>query len=78
MEYTAKFKKAYMADAFADGLPAWSPKITNIKHKRRTGTVVFEAPAELYMDLAESVGYHGSPPQGPVATLNGHPTPRSY
>jgi len=29
-------------------------------------------------DLAEFIGYHGSPPCGPVATLDGRRTPRSY
>ena len=33
---------------------------------------------ERWHDRAEMVGYYGSPPEGPVATLNGIRTPRSY
>ena len=33
---------------------------------------------ERWYDRAEMVGYYGSPPEGPVATLNGRRTPRSY
>jgi len=32
----------------------------------------------LFGDLLENVGYYGAPPQGKVATLNGHPAPRTY
>lgn len=32
----------------------------------------------LFLDLLENVGYHGSPPIGKQATLNGVPAPRSY
>jgi hypothetical protein len=32
----------------------------------------------FFQTQLEYVGYHGSPPQGPVATLNGVQAPRSY
>lgn len=78
--YEAKFPKAAQADYFAADLARWSPRITDIAHRPRTRTVTFVAPAdvEFRMDVAEFVGYHGSPPQGPVATLDGMRTPRCY
>ena len=37
-----------------------------------------ESPGERWYSRAEMVGYYGSPPEGPVATLDGRRTPRSY
>ena len=80
--YTAKFPKAAMADEFAERLLA-NPAgdyATDITHTTGRRTVTWSGPAtgEYRLDMAETVGYYGSPPMGPVATLNGFPTPRSY
>lgn len=80
--YVAEFPKADWARSFADRLAQdWDGfRAFCITHRNGRRLVTWRGPAtqEYASDLAETVGYYGSPPQGPVATLNGHRTPRSY
>jgi hypothetical protein len=80
--HVAEFPKASNADSFAEFLSRdpGASRAFEIEHRpgRRTVTWIGPATREYVADLAENVGYHGSPPQGPVAILNGRRTPRSY
>lgn len=82
--YTAVFVVQAHAEAFEaritddeDGF--W---VTNVSRKGRTVTFEPNAKAQATpaweYDIRETVGFYGSPPVGPVATLNGVRTPRSY
>lgn len=81
---TAVFPRQSMAEAFykrlaGDCPSSWSLVFGSLARKGRTVTWDTDRPSGEYdLDLAETVGYYGSPPQGPVATLNGNRTPRSY
>lgn len=83
--YVAKFNRTNHAVAYHNSLitdPAghWA---TGIK---RTGLIVSYlstrpdtvTEADAFGFALEKVGYYGSPPQGPQATLNGTKAPRSY
>lgn len=81
--YVARFPKAQQADAFyrriTSELGSWH--VLDVQRRARNSrTITWHGPAtrEAFMDMAETVGYYGSPPQGPVATLNDRPTPRSW
>jgi hypothetical protein len=80
--YEAWFPRADWADEFyarvTKAPESWY--MLDVLHRPHSRTVTWHGPAtrEAFMDAAETVGYHGSPPQGPVARLNGHRTPRSY
>jgi len=78
--YEAIFPKARMADELAERITTMPYGATNVVHQPRTRKVIFDGPATraYRMDIAETIGYFGSPPSGPVATLDGIPTPRSY
>lgn len=81
-EYVAEFVRASHAAGFAAALLAkpegyYATNIVYIKGRRKVTWTGPDDP-EYRMDLAENVGFYGSPPQGPVATLNGRKTPRSY
>lgn len=77
--YEAIFRRMDHAKAFLarlhEGRDGTEPGA--FRNGRRV-TFVGRAGWEAHMDLAELVGWFGSPPMGPVATLNGLPTPRSY
>jgi hypothetical protein len=83
--HTARFPKADWAADFAVRIvePGWE-LITNVQHSGRT--VTFDRhdsptepyPSDAFLAMLETVGYFGSPPQGPQATLDGIKAPRSY
>lgn len=76
--HTIVFAKQKHAVGFVADCARWSPRLTDIVRKGKTVTLTAPVDGEFTMDLAEFVGYHGSPPMGPIATLNGNRTPRSY
>lgn len=78
--YVAVFPKAQMADEFAERVTLQNYGCTNVEHRTGRRKVEFDGPdtREYRLDIAETIGFFGSPPMGPVATLDGNPTPRSY
>lgn len=78
--YVAEFTKAAHADEFAKRITSDDFRCTNVEHRAGRRKVTFDGPdtRQYRMDIAETVGYYGSPPMGPVATLDGVATPRSY
>jgi hypothetical protein len=85
-EFTAIFPKMAMAVSYAKALTEPGRWASNVVRKGRTvtfnsaipGTASYESRTMFFQDTLENVGYYGSPPQGPVATLNGVKAPRSY
>lgn len=80
--HVARFPKQKMAETFAEAIRGVGWSATNVARRGKTVTFDLEGEhrvgSEKWLDYAETVGYHGSPPQGPRATLDGHPTPRGY
>lgn len=77
--YTAIFRRMDHAKAFlarlGEGRDLTEPGA--FRNGRKVTFVAMDG-WEAWSDYAELVGYFGSAPTGPVATLNGLPTPRSY
>lgn len=83
--FVAQFTKVRDAEAFAVRIAedGWYVVPGSIERKGRTVTFAWDGRGEggrsqHFQDMLETVGYFGSPPQGPVATLNGVKAPRSY
>lgn len=78
--HVAEFNKAAhataTADRLAEDLDAWHA--ADVLRVGKRVSWVGPDTRQYELDMAETVGFYGSPPLGRPATLNGRRTPRSY